>query len=43
MLSQPMQSETLQELAANETKEGKKTATEGMMWLLRYSHYQTHV
>jgi hypothetical protein len=36
MLSHPLQSETLQELAANETKEGKKTATEGMMWLFRY-------
>jgi|SRR5579859_3178160 len=37
MLAAPLQSETLQELAANETKESKKaTATEGMMWLFRY-------
>ena len=37
MLSNPLQSETLQELAANETKEKKPVATEGMMWLMRYS------
>jgi hypothetical protein len=35
MLSHPAQSETLQELAANESKEKKPVATEGMMWLLR--------
>jgi len=36
MLSHPLQSETLQELAANESKETKKpVATEGMMWLFR--------
>jgi Glycolipid transfer protein (GLTP) len=38
MLSHPLQSETLQELAANESKETKKpVATEGMMWLFRYA------
>ena len=37
MLSHPLQSETLQELAANESKEKKPVATEGMMWLMRYS------
>jgi hypothetical protein len=37
MLANPLKSETLQELAANETKETKKpVATEGMMWLFRY-------
>jgi len=35
MLSHPLQSETLQELAANESKEKKPVATEGMMWLIR--------
>ena len=33
----PVQSETLQELAINESKEKKPVATEGMMWLLRYT------
>jgi hypothetical protein len=39
MLSHPLQSETLQELAVNESKEKKPVATEGMMWLLRFLKY----
>ncbi|KAL7005294.1 hypothetical protein EMMF5_005131 [Cystobasidiomycetes sp. EMM_F5] len=34
-LSHPAQSETLEELVINEKPEKKRTATEGLMWLLR--------
>lgn len=37
MLSHPLESETLQELAMNESNEKKPVATEGMMWLFRYT------
>jgi len=34
-LAVPAKSETLQDLARNEVAEGQKTATEGLLWLLR--------
>lgn len=35
-LAAPAQSETLQALVVNELKEKKHTATEGLLWLVRY-------
>lgn len=35
-LAAPAQSETLQALVINELKEKKHTATEGLLWLVRY-------
>jgi hypothetical protein len=38
-LAAPAQSETIQELVLNELKTKKHTATEGLVWLVRYSHF----
>jgi len=35
-LAAPLESQTLQELVANELKAKKHTATEGLVWLVRY-------
>ena len=35
-LATPAQSATLEELVANEKGEKKRTATEGLLWLLRW-------
>jgi hypothetical protein len=40
-LAAPALSETLQDLVLNELKEKKHTATEGLVWLNRYSYSST--
>ena len=35
-LAAPLESETLQDLVVNELKTKKHTATEGLVWLVRY-------
>jgi hypothetical protein len=37
-LAAPTLSDTMQNLVLNELKEKKHTATEGMVWLVRYIH-----
>ena len=41
-LAAPALSETLQDLALNELKEKKHTATEGLVWLNRYVTFFLH-
>ena len=38
-LAAPAESETLQSLAINELKTKKHTATEGLLWLVRYDKF----
>lgn len=35
----PAQSQTLEQLVENEKGEKKRTATEGLLWLLRYASF----
>ena len=37
-LESPLESETLQDLVLNELKTKKHTASEGLLWLVRYGH-----